>query len=252
MTCQNSVKFVYADRLEDVLFMNAQSDNLIEVRNMNFTRGSRRSSLRSILLYQEEKWLRLWALQGLVKQPLLRLMGGQILPDSGEIWFDGNIPALSRSALYQARKENEYAFSIRRTVYRHECLKMWHFHKRAYKFTWSIDPYNADDETRPWVYVVQQFNPFWIIRRHGEKGGISKSDCADPNWLCLMSHLLGKIHHQGVLIKLIDELNRALGVTCAVVSRDVLFLKYCRLRLYCCRAESHCSRWRTRITGQSK
>lgn len=30
-------KFVYADRLKDVLFMNAQPDNLIEVHNMNFS-----------------------------------------------------------------------------------------------------------------------------------------------------------------------------------------------------------------------
>lgn len=38
-------------------------------------------------------------------------MGGQILPDSGDIWFDGdNIPKLSRSALYQSRKKMSMLF----------------------------------------------------------------------------------------------------------------------------------------------
>ncbi|MGE9715951.1 ATP-binding cassette domain-containing protein, partial [Escherichia coli] len=48
---------------------------------------------------------------GIGKTTLLRLMGGQILPDSGDIWFDGdNIPKLSRSALYQSRKKMSMLF----------------------------------------------------------------------------------------------------------------------------------------------
>ncbi|WP_227539101.1 ATP-binding cassette domain-containing protein, partial [Klebsiella pneumoniae] len=42
---------------------------------------------------------------------LLRLIGGQIPPDSGEILFDGeNVPAMSRSRLYTVRKRMSMLF----------------------------------------------------------------------------------------------------------------------------------------------
>lgn len=43
---------------------------------------------------------------GIGKTTLLRLIGGQLLPEHGDIWFDGqNIPTLTRSKLYKARKK---------------------------------------------------------------------------------------------------------------------------------------------------
>ncbi|SUC79128.1 Probable phospholipid import ATP-binding protein MlaF [Providencia stuartii] len=48
---------------------------------------------------------------GIGKTTLLRLIGGQLRPEQGEIWFDGdNIPALSRSKLYQSRKKMSMLF----------------------------------------------------------------------------------------------------------------------------------------------
>ena len=41
----------------------------------------------------------------------MRLIGGQLAPDTGEIWFDGdNIPALSRQRLYDVRKKMSMLF----------------------------------------------------------------------------------------------------------------------------------------------
>ena len=48
---------------------------------------------------------------GCGKTTLLRLIGGQLAPDSGEIWFDGdNIPTLSRRKLYESRKKMSMLF----------------------------------------------------------------------------------------------------------------------------------------------
>ncbi|SUC21319.1 putative ABC transporter ATP-binding protein YrbF [Proteus mirabilis] len=91
--------------------MNAQPDNLIEVRNMNFTRGSRKIFSQINLDVPRGKVTAIMGPSGIGKTTLLRLMGGQILPDSGDIWFDGdNIPKLSRSALYQSRKKMSMLF----------------------------------------------------------------------------------------------------------------------------------------------
>ena len=59
---------------------------------------------------------------GIGKTTLLRLIGGQIPPDSGEILFDGeNVPEMSRSRLYTVRKRMSMLFS-RGLVHRHERL----------------------------------------------------------------------------------------------------------------------------------
>ena len=48
---------------------------------------------------------------GIGKTTLLRLIGGQISPDKGEILFDGeNVPAMSRSRLFTVRKRMSMLF----------------------------------------------------------------------------------------------------------------------------------------------
>ncbi|GAM54455.1 ATP-binding protein yrbF [Vibrio ishigakensis] len=48
---------------------------------------------------------------GIGKTTLLKLFGGQIEPDSGEVWFEGQqINRLSRSKLYKVRKRMSMLF----------------------------------------------------------------------------------------------------------------------------------------------
>lgn len=51
---------------------------------------------------------------GIGKTTLLRLIGGQLYPEQGEIWFDGdNIPSLSRKKTLPCSKENEHVVPVR-------------------------------------------------------------------------------------------------------------------------------------------
>ena len=81
-----------------------KADNLVEVRDMSFAR--RPADIEDInLTVPRGKVTAIMGPSGIGKTTLLRLIGGQLTPDSGEIWFDGdNIPALSRRQLYDARK----------------------------------------------------------------------------------------------------------------------------------------------------
>ncbi|MCP5821018.1 ATP-binding cassette domain-containing protein, partial [Klebsiella pneumoniae] len=91
--------------------MNRQTENIIEIRNMCFRRGSRMLFNDISLDVPRGKVTAIMGPSGIGKTTLLRLIGGQLRPDSGEIWFDGdNIPALSRSKLYQSRRKMSMLF----------------------------------------------------------------------------------------------------------------------------------------------
>ena len=88
-----------------------KADNLVEVRDMSFSRGDRRIFEDINLTVPRGKVTAIMGPSGIGKTTLLRLIGGQLTPDSGEIWFDGdNIPALSRRQLYDARKKMSMLF----------------------------------------------------------------------------------------------------------------------------------------------
>lgn len=80
--------------------------NLIEIRGMSFTRGERLIFADINMTVPRGKVTAIMGPSGIGKTTLLRLIGGQLAPDTGEIWFDGdNIPALSRQRLYDVRKK---------------------------------------------------------------------------------------------------------------------------------------------------
>ncbi len=82
-----------------------QKTNLVEVRGVSFSRGDRKIFDDISLTVPKGKVTAIMGPSGIGKTTLLRLIGGQLQPDSGEIWFrDENIPTLSRTRLYEARK----------------------------------------------------------------------------------------------------------------------------------------------------
>ncbi|MDQ5892539.1 MAG: phospholipid/cholesterol/gamma-HCH transport system ATP-binding protein, partial [Pseudomonadota bacterium] len=91
--------------------MNHEATNLVEIRGLSFRRGEREIFTDITLNVPKGKVTAIMGPSGIGKTTLLRLIGGQLPPDSGEIWFDGeNIPTLSRSELYNARKKMSMLF----------------------------------------------------------------------------------------------------------------------------------------------
>ena len=79
---------------------------LVKVKNLSFSRGERVIFDDISLEVPQGKITAIMGPSGIGKTTLLRLIGGQLPPDSGEVWFDDdNIPTLSRRKLYQARKK---------------------------------------------------------------------------------------------------------------------------------------------------
>ncbi|MFK5289037.1 ATP-binding cassette domain-containing protein, partial [Glaesserella parasuis] len=79
--------------------------NLVEVKNLTFKRGERVIYDNLNLQVQKGKITAIMGPSGIGKTTLLRLIGGQILPENGEILFDGqDICQANNKTLYQLRQ----------------------------------------------------------------------------------------------------------------------------------------------------
>ena len=84
---------------------------LVDIQNLTFRRGERVIYDDMSMQFQRGKVTAIMGPSGIGKTTLLRLIGGQLKPDSGKILFEGaNIPTLGRQELYQARKKMSMLF----------------------------------------------------------------------------------------------------------------------------------------------
>ena len=81
------------------------NQNLIEVKNLTFKRGDRVIYDNLNLQVKKGKITAIMGPSGIGKTTLLKLIGGQLIPEQGEILFDGqDICRLSNRELYEVRK----------------------------------------------------------------------------------------------------------------------------------------------------
>lgn len=82
------------------------SQELVSIKSLTFRRNQRAIFDGIDLSIPKGKITAIMGPSGIGKTTLLRLIGGQIQPESGDIYFDGdNIPTLNRYKLYQVRKK---------------------------------------------------------------------------------------------------------------------------------------------------
>ncbi len=84
---------------------------LVEVCNLGFSRGSRVIYEQISLTIPRGKVTAIMGPSGIGKTTLLKLIGGQLTPDHGQVLFDGqDIHKLSRHELFEARKRMSMLF----------------------------------------------------------------------------------------------------------------------------------------------
>lgn len=90
---------------------NCLNDDLITISDLTFSHGDRLLYDRINLTIPRGKVTAVMGPSGIGKTTLLRLIGGQLKPESGQILFDGeDVPTLSRSRLYEVRKRMSMLF----------------------------------------------------------------------------------------------------------------------------------------------
>ena len=90
--------------------MSADNAYAVELKGLTFKRGTRSIFNNVDIRIPRGKVTGIMGPSGCGKTTLLRLMGMQLRPTAGEVWVNGqNLPTLSRSDLFDARKHMGWA-----------------------------------------------------------------------------------------------------------------------------------------------
>ncbi|CUX96384.1 phospholipid ABC transporter ATP-binding protein MlaF [Candidatus Doolittlea endobia] len=201
------------------------SDNLVEIRRLSFCRGNRVIFDNISTQFPRGKVTAIMGPSGIGKTTLLRLIGGQLSPDSGEIWVDGNnIPTLSRRRLYEVRKKISMLFQSGALFTDDTVFENVAFPLRRHTHL-------PEPVLRSTVFMkleavglrgAASLMPAELSGGMARRAALARAIALDPELIMFDEPFVGQDPiTMGVLVKLIDELNHALDMTCIIVSHDV-------------------------------
>ncbi len=212
-----------ADNNSETLMM--PINDLVTIKNLTFSRSGRKIFDDVILSVPQGKITAIMGPSGIGKTTLLRLIGGQLFPEKGEIWFDKqNIPMLSRKKLYQARKKMSMLFQSGALF-----TDLNVFDNVAF----PLREHTQLDESLIKTLVLLKLEavglrgaallmPSELSGGMARRAALARAIALDPELIMYDEPFVGQDPiTMGVLVELIRNLNQALGVTSIVVSHDV-------------------------------
>ncbi|WMC10150.1 phospholipid ABC transporter ATP-binding protein MlaF [Oceanimonas pelagia] len=201
------------------------SQSLVEIRDLCFSHGDRTLYQGISMDIPRGKITAIMGPSGIGKTTLLRLIGGQIKPDSGEVRFDGeSIPSLGRRRLYEVRRRmgmlfqsgalftglsvfDNVAFPLRE----HSGLPEAIIHTLVMMKLEAVGLRGA-----------AQLFPSELSGGMARRAALARSIALDPELIMYDEPFAGQDPiSMGVLVRLIAELNRAQQLTSIVVTHDV-------------------------------
>ena len=201
------------------------SETLIDIQQLTFSRGERIIYRDLNMQFARGKVTAIMGPSGIGKTTLLRLIGGQLRPDSGKILFAGqDIPQLSRHALYQARKRMSMLFQSGALF-----TEMSVFDNVAF----PIREHTRLPESLIRLIVLMKLEavglrgardlmPAELSGGMARRAALARAIALDPELIMYDEPFAGQDPiSMGVIVRLIRSLNNALGLTSVVVSHDV-------------------------------
>jgi len=201
------------------------SDNLIQINNLTFKRGKRIIYDDISLSIPKGKVTGIMGPSGIGKTTLLRLIGGQIRPESGQILFDGkDIPKLSRSALYETRKRMSMLFQsgalfTDMSVYDNIAFPIREHSNLPEAIIEKIVLMKLEAVGLRGARALQ---PSELSGGMARRVALARAIALDPELILYDEPFAGQDPiSMGVIVSLIRSLSDALGLTSVVVSHDV-------------------------------
>ena len=204
--------------------MSADNAYAVELKGLTFKRGTRSIFNNVDIRIPRGKVTGIMGPSGCGKTTLLRLMGMQLRPSAGEVWVNGqNLPTLSRSDLFDARKHMGVLFQsgalftdldvFENVAFRCACTQL------------------SDEMIRDIVLLKLQavglrgaidLMPDELSGGMKRRVALARAIALDPQILMYDEPFVGQDPiAMGVLVRLIRLLNDALGITSIVVSHDL-------------------------------
>jgi ABC transporter ATP binding protein len=201
------------------------TENLIEVNNLTFKRGERVIYDNLNLQVQKGKVTAIMGPSGIGKTTLLRLIGGQLVPESGKILFDGqNVCTASNKKLYQIRQRMGMLFQSGALF-----TDLSTFDNVAYPIR---EHTNLPEELIRKLVLMKlesvglrgaaQLMPSELSGGMARRAALARAIALDPDLIMYDEPFTGQDPiSMGVIVELIKKLNQALNLTSIVVSHDV-------------------------------
>ena len=198
---------------------------LIEVKNLTFKRGERIIYDNLNLRVEQGKITAIMGPSGIGKTTLLKLIGGQLHPQQGEILFDGqDICKMSNSELYRVRQRMGMLFQSGALF-----TDLSTFDNVAF----PIREHTRLPETLIRQIVLMKLEavglrgaaelmPSELSGGMARRAALARTIALDPELIMYDEPFTGQDPiSMGVIVSLIKRLNEALQLTSIVVSHDV-------------------------------
>ncbi|MBU2968124.1 ATP-binding cassette domain-containing protein [Pseudoalteromonas sp. C2R02] len=201
------------------------SQNIVEIKDVSFTRGERVIYKNMSFSVPKGKITAIMGPSGIGKTTMLRLIGGQLKPESGDILFEQNsIPKMSRKTLYQARKKMSMLFQSGALF-----TDMSVFDNIAF----PIREHTTLNEELIRIIVLLKLElvglrgakdlmPSELSGGMARRAALARSIALDPDLIMYDEPFAGQDPiSMGVLVKLIKSLNNVLNISSLIVTHDV-------------------------------
>lgn len=206
--------------------LNGQNkDALVKVKDVFFSYGGRKIYKGMSLDIPRNKITAILGPSGTGKTTLLRLIGGQLKPDSGEIFFDGiNVHALQRTELYELRKRMSMLFQSGALFTDLNVFENVAFPLREHT---KLPEVLIHDLVMMKLEAVglrgaAYFSPNELSGGMARRAALARSIALDPDLIMYDEPFVGQDPiTMAVLVKLIKDLNESLGITSIIVTHDV-------------------------------
>ncbi|GFM53164.1 ATP-binding cassette domain-containing protein [Pseudomonas capsici] len=205
--------------------MSADDAYAVDLKGVSFKRGTRSIFTNVDIRIPKGKVTGIMGPSGCGKTTLLRLMGAQLRPSSGEVWVNGqNLPELSRSDLFDARKNMGVLFQSGALFTDLDVFENVAFPLRVHTQL-------PEEMIRDIVLLKLQavglrgaleLMPDELSGGMKRRVALARAIALDPQILMYDEPFVGQDPiAMGVLVRLIRLLNDALGITSIVVSHDL-------------------------------
>ena len=201
------------------------SDDLVRIEGLSFSHGDRLIYDDISLTIPKGKITAFMGPSGIGKTTLLRLIGGQLKPDCGQILFDGHdVPTLSRSQLYALRKRMSMLFQSGALF-----TGMNVFDNVAYPLR---EHARVPEEVLRTLVLMKletvglrgaaNLMPSELSGGMARRAALARAIALDPELIMYDEPFVGQDPiTMAVLVKLISQLNKTLNITSVIVSHDV-------------------------------